>query len=40
MRASPAVAIGSLFVLLMVEIWILRGVPEGEPQNEKAGMSR
>src|SRR5688500_7616928 len=39
-RAAYQVAIGSLFVLLMVGIWILRGVPEGEPENEEEGMSR
>ena len=32
------VAIGSLFLLLLVGIWILRGVPEGNPENEEAAM--
>jgi MFS transporter, UMF1 family len=35
-RGAYQVAIASLFVLLMVGIWILRGVPEGEPENEEA----
>jgi UMF1 family MFS transporter len=35
-RGAYQVAIASLFVLLLVGIWILRGVPEGEPQNEEA----
>ncbi len=46
-RGAYRVAIASLFVLLLVGIWILRGVPEGEPENEEAatdglleGMSR
>ena len=46
-RDAYRVAIASLFVLLLVGIWILRGVPEGEPENEEAavdalleGMSR
>lgn len=46
-RNAYRVAIASLFVLLLVGIWILRGVPEGEPENEEAatdalleGMSR
>ena len=39
-RAAYQVAIGSLFILLMVGIWILRGVPQGEPENEQAGMRR
>jgi hypothetical protein len=25
-------------VLLLVGIWILRGVPEGEPENEEAAV--
>ena len=33
-RDAYRVAIASLFVLLLVGIWILRGVPEGEPENE------
>ena len=37
-RAAYQVAIASLFVLLLVGIWILRGVPEGEPENE--GINR
>ena len=46
-RGAYRVAIASLFVLLLVGIWILRGLPEGEPENEEAatdalleGMSR
>jgi UMF1 family MFS transporter len=35
-RDAYRVAIASLFVLLLVGIWILRGVPEGEPENEEA----
>jgi MFS transporter, UMF1 family len=34
-RGAYQVAIASLFVLLLVGIWILRGVPEGEPENEE-----
>jgi MFS transporter, UMF1 family len=34
------VAIASLFVLLLVGIWILRGVPEGAPENEIASVGR
>jgi UMF1 family MFS transporter len=30
------VAIGSLLVLLLIGIWILRGVPEGDPATEEA----
>jgi MFS transporter, UMF1 family len=30
------VAVGSLFLLLLLGIWILRGVPEGEAANEEA----
>jgi UMF1 family MFS transporter len=37
-RDAYRVAIGSLFVLLLVGIWILRGVPEGEPDNEEAAV--
>jgi MFS transporter, UMF1 family len=32
------VAIGSLFVLLLVGLFILRGVPEGAPENEDAAV--
>ena len=32
------VAIGSLFVLLLVGLFILRGVPEGTPENEEAAV--
>jgi hypothetical protein len=32
------VAIASLFVLLLIGIWILRGVPEDEPASEEAFM--
>jgi UMF1 family MFS transporter len=35
-RGAYQVAIASLFVLLLVGIWILRGVPEGEPEDEEA----
>jgi UMF1 family MFS transporter len=35
-RGAYQVAIGSLFVLLLVGIWILRGVPEGTPDDEQA----
>src|SRR5687768_1226314 len=35
-RGAYQVAIASLFVLLLIGIWILRGVPEGEPENEEA----
>jgi UMF1 family MFS transporter len=35
-RGAYQVAIASLFVLLVVGMWILRGVPEGEPENEEA----
>ena len=34
-RAAYQVAIASLFVLLLVGIWILRGVPEGTPEQER-----
>ena len=34
-RGAYQVAIGSLFVLLLVGIWILRGVPEGAPDHEE-----
>ena len=37
-RDAYRVAIASLFVLLLVGIWILRGVPEGEPENEEAAV--
>jgi UMF1 family MFS transporter len=35
-RGAYQVAIGSLFVLLLVGIWILRSVPEGTPGDEQA----
>ena len=35
-RGAYQVAIASLFVLLLVGVWILRGVPEGRPENEEA----
>jgi MFS transporter, UMF1 family len=35
-RGAYQVAIASLFVLLLIGIAILRGVPEGEPENEEA----
>jgi MFS transporter, UMF1 family len=34
------VAIASLFVLLLVGMWILRGVPEGAPESEIARVGR
>jgi len=37
-RDAYRVAIASLFVLLLIGIWILRGVPEDEPASEKAFM--
>lgn len=37
-RVAYQVAIASLFVLLLVGIWILRGVPEGEAENEEAAV--
>jgi UMF1 family MFS transporter len=35
-RGAYQVAIASLFVLLLIGVAILRGVPEGEPDNEDA----
>jgi UMF1 family MFS transporter len=35
-RGAYQVAVGSLLVLLLLGIWILRGVPEGEATNEEA----
>ncbi len=37
-RDAYRVAIASLFVLLLIGIWILRGVPEDEPASEEAVM--
>jgi len=37
-RGAYQVAIGSLFVLLLVGVAILRGVPEGNPQYEEVAM--
>jgi UMF1 family MFS transporter len=37
-RGAYQVAIASLFVLLLIGTWILRGVPEGEAENEEAAM--
>ncbi len=34
-RGAYQVAIASLFVLLLVGVWVLRGVPEGEPENDE-----
>jgi UMF1 family MFS transporter len=34
-RGAYQVAIASLFVLLLIGIWILRGVPEGTPEHER-----
>ena len=39
-RGAYQVAIASLFVLLLVGIAILRGVPEGEPESEVAAAER
>ena len=36
-RAAYQVAIASLFILLLVGLAILRGVPEGDPQNDEVG---
>ena len=38
-RGAYQVAIASLFVLLLVGVAILRGVPEGEPDNEDAAAN-
>ena len=38
-RDAYRVAIGSLFVLLLVGIWLLRRVPEGRPESEHAGAT-
>jgi len=35
-RGAYQVAIASLFALLLVGIWLLRGVPEGTPEHEHA----
>ncbi|HSK94820.1 MAG TPA: MFS transporter [Candidatus Angelobacter sp.] len=35
-RGAYQVAVGSLLVILLIGIWILRQVPEGEPANEEA----
>jgi UMF1 family MFS transporter len=35
-RGAYQVAIASLLVLLVIGMWILRGVPEGEPEHEDA----
>ena len=37
-RGAYQVAIASLFVLLLVGIAILRGVPEGEPEKEELAI--
>ena len=37
-RGAYQVAIASLFVLLLIGMWILRGVPEGKPENEEVAM--
>jgi hypothetical protein len=34
-RGAYQVAIASLFVLLLIGTWILRGVPEGTPEHER-----
>jgi UMF1 family MFS transporter len=38
-RGAYQVAIASLFILLLLGIAILRGVPEGEPENEEVAMN-
>ena len=38
-RDAYRVAIGSLFVLLLVGIWLLRRVPEGRPETEHGGAT-
>ncbi|MGH2446112.1 MAG: MFS transporter [Candidatus Limnocylindria bacterium] len=38
-RGAYQVAIASLFVLLLIGTWILRGVPEGEAHNEEAAVA-
>jgi UMF1 family MFS transporter len=35
-RGAYQIAIASLFILLLVGVWILRGVPAGRPENEEA----
>jgi UMF1 family MFS transporter len=35
-RAAYQIAIASLFVLLLIGTWLLRGVPEGTPEHELA----
>ncbi len=37
-RGAYQMAIASLFVLLLVGMWILRGVPEGQAENEEAAV--
>jgi UMF1 family MFS transporter len=37
-KGAYQIAIGSLFVLLLVGTFILRGVPEGTPENEEAAV--
>jgi UMF1 family MFS transporter len=37
-RGAYQIAIASLFVLLLIGIAILRGVPEGEPENEERAI--
>jgi UMF1 family MFS transporter len=37
-KGAYQVAIGSLFILLLVGTFILRGVPEGTPENEEAAV--
>jgi UMF1 family MFS transporter len=37
-KGAYQIAIGSLFILLLVGAFILRGVPEGTPENEEAAV--
>ncbi|HJP72407.1 MAG TPA: MFS transporter, partial [Candidatus Limnocylindria bacterium] len=37
-KGAYQVAIGSLFVLLLIGLFVLRGVPEGTPENEEAAV--
>ena len=37
-RGAYQVAIASLFVLLLVGMAVLRGVPEGEPEREEVAF--
>ena len=37
-KGAYQIAIGSLFVLLLIGLFVLRGVPEGTPENEEAAV--